>query len=402
MKATLTKRILPVIVAVFLVITWHAVPVTAQQTVDDPHAATGGAQTLEDILARQAKKKVDDSFRRKQLGDPANATGLTNPLGTLGGVSDADIYRAYRYGEADITVSTRNPESAVVIQDSGMYWLDFRAGPLRTYGLYLLGGMIVLLAVFYLIRGRIRIEGGRTGVTIERFSAAERFGHWLLAGSFILLALTGLTSLFGRVALIPLIGKEAYAAYAIVGKWIHNNVAWAFIAGLIWVFVFWVAQNIPGRTDLVWLAKGGGLFSKGLHPPAPRFNAGQKLFFWLVLLLGGSIALSGLSLLFPMQLPLFAKTFAIIDIFGFDLPTTLRPLEEMQLAQAWHSGVSFILIAIVFAHIYIGSLGMEGAFDAVGSGHVEKEWAREHHSLWVEEQELKSGSDDSGKQVPAE
>ncbi|MEH6833186.1 MAG: formate dehydrogenase subunit gamma, partial [Falsihalocynthiibacter arcticus] len=72
--------------------------------------------------------------------------------------------------------------------------------------------------------------------------------------------------------------------------------------------------------------------------------------------------------------------------FGFDpLPYPLAPQEEMQYAQLWHAIVSLVLTAIIFAHIYIGSVGMEGAFDAMGSGEVEEQWAREHHSLWVED-----------------
>ena len=73
------------------------------------------------------------------------------------------------------------------------------------------------------------------------------------------------------------------------------------------------------------------------------------------------------------------------------LETALSPQEEMQYAQLWHAIVSFVLMAIVLAHIYIGSVGMEGAYDAMGSGEVDLNWAREHHSLWVEEVEAKEG-----------
>jgi formate dehydrogenase subunit gamma len=158
------------------------------------------------------------------------------------------------------------------------------------------------------------------------------------------------------------------------------------------VTVLWIAHNIPNRHDLKWLAVGGGLFSKGVHPPARKFNAGQKLIFWAVVVLGISISASGLSLLFPFDLPMFAGTFRIINdlglpgLFGFDpLPATLLPHEEMQLAQIWHAIIAFLFIAIILGHIYIGSIGMEGAFEAMGSGEVDEQWAREHHGLWVEE-----------------
>ena len=207
-----------------------------------------------------------------------------------------------------------------------------------------------------------------------------------------MLVLTGLVMIFGCVALIPLFGKEVYAPIAAAGKWAHNNIAWAFMLGLVLVTVIWIAHNIPNRHDLKWLAVGGGLFSKGVHPPARKFNAGQKIVFWAVVVLGVSISLSGLSLLFPFELPMFAKTFAALNWTGLpqvlglgELPAALGPYEEMQLAQLWHGIVAFVFMAIVIAHIYLGSVGMEGAFDAVGTGEVDVQWAREHHALWYEE-----------------
>jgi formate dehydrogenase subunit gamma len=157
------------------------------------------------------------------------------------------------------------------------------------------------------------------------------------------------------------------------------------------IFVMWVAENIPHRSDINWLRQGGGIFSKG-HPPAKKFNAGQKLIFWSVIVLGLSISVSGVSLLFPFELNMFAATFAKINATGIggmlgfgELRETLAPHEEMQYAQLWHSIISFVLMAIILAHIYIGTVGMEGAYDAMGSGEVEEQWAREHHSLWVAE-----------------
>ncbi len=372
-----------------------ALPAMAQETPDTSapdRSATGGAQTLEDILARQRGEQVDSSFRRNATGNPEGAAGMASQLGTLGGASDAEVWRALRYGLEDVKVSAGGPEARVLIQDSGMWWLQFRRGPLATYGAWLLGGTLALLVLFYLIRGRIRIDGEKTGRTVTRFQAVERFGHWLMAGSFVVLAITGLLVLFGRMAIIPLLGLEAFSTLAAGSKWVHNNISWAFMLGLVMVFVMWVLHNIPNRTDLKWLAVGGGIFSKGVHPPAKKFNAGQKLIFWAVIVFGASISVSGLSLLFPFELPMFAKTFQILNDTGLPqavgygaLPETLAPHEEMQFATLWHTIMAFALTAIILAHIYIGSVGMEGAFDAMGSGEVEEQWAREHHGLWLEE-----------------
>ncbi len=387
-----------------------ATPGLAQDNGTDAREATGGAQTLEDILRRQRGEEVDNAFRSTATGDPNRAAATTDQLGTLGGSSDPELWRALRFGSADITTTAGNPGANLLVQDSGMAWLQFRQGPLRVYGGYFLLGVLAVVALFFLLRGRIRIDGGRSGVTIERFKAVERFGHWLLAGSFILLAITGLWSLFGRKNLIPLIGQDAYATTALWAKWVHDNVAWAFMLGVVMVFVMWVFHNIPNRHDLVWLAKGGGLFSKNSHPPARKFNAGQKIIFWGVIVLGVSISLSGLSMLFPFELPMFAKTFVALNSTGLPealgfgvLPETLTPHAEMQLAQAWHGIVAFAFIGLIIGHIYLGSLGMEGAYDAMGSGDVDLQWAKEHHGLWVEELEAQSKETPSGSgATPAE
>ena len=223
-----------------------------------------------------------------------------------------------------------------------------------------------------------------------------------------MLGITGIVLLIGRQVLIPVFGHEANAILTGYGKWIHNNVGWAFILAIVMIFVLWVVHNLPSRTDLVWLAKGGGIFTKGVHPPAKKFNAGQKFIFWSVVVFGTSISLTGVALLFPFELNMFAATFEKLNALGLpqmvglgELRTDLAPQEEMQYAQAWHAILAFVLMAIIIAHIYIGSVGMEGAYDAMGSGEVEEQWAKEHHSLWVEEVRAKEAKAPKGA-TPAE
>ena len=82
---------------------------------------------------------------------------------------------------------------------------------------------------------------------------------------------------------------------------------------------------------------------------------------------------------------MFADTFAVLNMVGFNLPTDLTALREQQLNQLWHGIVSLALMTMIMAHIYIGSVGMEGAIDAMNTGRVDRNWAKEHHNLWVEE-----------------
>jgi formate dehydrogenase subunit gamma len=315
---------------------------------------------------------------------------------------DAEMWRQIRRS-VEGTVSIPDTKLGRLVDSSGEEWRNFRNGPLPTYGAWAMGGIVALLALFFLVRGPIRIEHGWSGRMIERFSGFERMGHWLLATSFIILALTGLNVLYGRYVLTPVIGKEAFATIAQIGKTLHNYVALAFMIALVWVFIPWVRHNLPHWRDLHWLAKGGGFFTKGLHPPAWKFNAGQKIIFWLVILCGISISMSGLSLLFPYQMPLCAKTFAVLNaLFGLGLPESLTPNEEMQYAASWHGIVALFFVVLIIAHIYIGTLGMEGAFSAMGTGQVDVNWAKEHHSLWAEEVLRARAREPSAQPQPAE
>lgn len=293
----------------------------------------------------------------------------------------SDGWRSVRTGTPG-RVSILDQQAAVLIQSEGEIWRSIRNGPVSVVGAWSMLGMLLLLLVFYLWRGRIRLTARPNQREVIRFNGLERFAHWMTATSFIVLALSGLNLLYGRYVFIPLVGKEMFAIITVGGKVLHNFVAFPFMAGVALMFVLWVRHNIPGRVDLDWLRQGGGLLSDRHHPAADRFNAGQKAIFWIVVLGGFSVSLSGVALLMPFSLPIFGKTFALLNIFGLGFPETVTPMQEMQLSQVWHAVVSLGLIIVMFAHIYIGTVGMEGAFQAMGTGKVDSAWAKQHHSLW--------------------
>ena len=255
------------------------------------------------------------------------------PGAPLGNQSDADFWRALRQGDPG-TVSAPNPAGGVLIQSEGDNWRAFRNGPLSTYGVWGLIGIIALLALFFAIRGRIRIEHGRSGISVTRFGFIERFAHWLTATCFVILALSGLNMLYGRYVLRPLIGPQLFSWLTIGGKYAHDFLAFGFMIGLALMLVLWIAQNLPNRYDLVWLLKGGGMFSRGSHPPAKKFNAGQKILFWLVILGGISVSLSGLMLLFPFQFEAFGPTFGWTNRVS---APPCRPRSGRSTRCSWHS-----------------------------------------------------------------
>lgn len=284
------------------------------------------------------------------------------PGGASGSRSDSDLWRDIRRGEQG-NVSLPDKRVGVLIQSEGDNWRARRNGPVSVYGSWLLLAAVVGIALFFAMRGRIRIEEGPSGRQVLRFTFIERFGHWLTAVSFIVLALTGLNVLYGRYVQPPLIGQSAFAAVTLAGKYTHHFVAFAFMAGLALIIVLWIRHNLPDRYDLGWIRDGGGLLRKGVHPPAGKFNFGQKVVFWGVVLGGLAVSATGLNLMFPFY----------------------ADMQQMQWAQLIHAIAALLLTALIIGHIYIGTLGMEGAIGAMVSGRVDENWAKEHHSAWIDD-----------------
>ncbi|MGE0724618.1 MAG: formate dehydrogenase subunit gamma [Alphaproteobacteria bacterium] len=295
----------------------------------------------------------------QQTSDPTKV----NP--TTAAVKEEALLNALQRLDGRITIPDQ--KAGVLIQPAGQSWRDFHQTTLPWIGAIAILGMVAVLAIFYLVRGRIPIRGGRSGRTITRFNAVERFAHWLSASTFVVLAITGLNITFGKALLLPLIGPEAFTAFSQWGKYAHNYLSFAFALGVVLILVLWIKDNIPGRIDVEWFKAGGGLVGDR-HPASRRFNGGQKLIFWIVVIGGIAASVTGFLLMFPFY---------------------ATGIEGMQVAQVIHAIVAVLFIAVMLGHIYIGSLGMEGAFEAMGSGEVDLNWARDHHGLWVEEQMAK-------------
>ena len=274
-------------------------------------------------------------------------------------------------------------KSYVLEHPAGREWREFRMVTLHWIGGIAILGILAVLIVFYLWRGMVRIESGRSGRTIVRFNAFERFVHWMTATCFIILAISGLNITFGRSLLLPLMSPQAFTDWSQWAKYAHNYLSFPFTIGVIVIFLMWIAGNIPNKVDVEWFKRGGGMVGHD-HPPAYRFNGGQKAIYWIVVLGGGAVAVSGYVLMFPF--------------YGTDI-------DSMQWAQMVHGTVAVLFIAAMLGHIYIGTIGMEGAFEAMGEGTVDLNWAKEHHSLWLKEEQARTGPGQSRSQpmsAPAE
>ena len=249
---------------------------------------------------------------------------------------------------------------------AGEAWRQYRNGPLTTYGGWLLVLAVVGLAVIRMVAGKIRMKAPMTGRLIERFTSFERIVHWTVAISFVTLAFTGIAILFGKYVVLPLFGHTLFGWIAYAGKNIHNFVGPLFAVSLLVMFVTFVKDNLPGLTDIRWLARLGGLLGKG-HAHAGRFNGGEKVWFWLgVVVLGMIVSASGF----------------VLDML---VPGLVYSRGNMQVANLVHLVGAVLVSTVSLGHIYLGTIGMEGAYAAMRHGYVDDTWASEHHDLWYDD-----------------
>ncbi len=266
------------------------------------------------------------------------------------------------------------PEAGVLIQpfvqypgsrltNAGEAWRQVRNQWIIPYGGSFLLVVLGAIAIFYWRKGAIRVHGRLTGHEIERFTPLERSAHWANAVAFVILAVSGLVMAFGKFVLQPFIGDMLFGWLTYGLKTAHNIAGPLFAVSLVIVFITFVKDNLPQRSDLVWLLKGGGMFD-GSHVPSHRFNAGEKVLFWGgVFVLGLLVVASGL----------------VLDMV---LPFLIYERSSMQIAHMIHAVAALLMLGMFIGHIYMGTIGTEGAYRAMRTGYVDETWAKEHHELW--------------------
>lgn len=296
-------------------------------------------------------------------------------------LNNAPVWREVRSGVPQ-TTSLPGRETNVLIQPEGQTWRAARV-PIATVGGFLFVAAVLGVLLFYAWRGPIQLHGTPTGRLIERFTRVERVVHWTVAITFTVLAVTGLILTFGKSVLLPLIGYTLFSWLATFSKNLHNFVGPILIVAIPWLFFRFVRDNGIGADDFRWFFNIVGYF-KGHEHPSRRFNAGEKLVFWILLtLLSTILVLTGLVLNFPN--------------FGQGRAT-------MQSANMIHMVAAYLAIALALVHIYLGTIGMKGAYQAMRTGYVDETWAKHHHLRWYEE--IKAGKSrqrfaQPGEQPPA-
>lgn len=271
----------------------------------------------------------------------------------------SNYWRAIREGNGG-TTQVKGTDSNVLINPNGQNWRAVRNGPVSYWGWIVMAAMAVAILLFALLKGRVKVEGGMSGVKVKRWSGFNRFLHWVTAITFILLSATGLSLFYGKTVLIPVLGKDAFSTWALFAKNIHNYAGPVFAASLIILLLMLLSKNIPNGSDIKWFLKGGGLIGKG-HPSAGFANGGEKVWYWLLATFGMAVVLTGLAINF------------LVDLTR----------DQSMLALGIHAIASFIVMAVALGHIYIGTLGTEGSLEGMTSGEVDLNWAQQHHDEWV-------------------
>ncbi len=297
------------------------------------------------------------------LADKDSFTLVPNP--------GADLWRDARRSLPGTTQVKGVVETGVLIQDTGERWRIYRIRQLVPYGAYILGGVLGLSVLYFLVRGRVRIAGGRSGRTIQRNTRLEQGVHWFTAILFIILGLSGLTLLYGKWVLIPLLGPEGFAATAQICKQLHSYSGPLFVIALVPLFGVFLRDSLFNpKVDLDWLMTAGGYLG-GRHPSSEKFDAGQKLWYWVAVLAGVVLSISGLLL---------------------DFPNLGQGRELLQLSYLFHTIAGVIILAFFIVHVS-AAIGIEGALEAMVEGKVDANWAKQHHDLWYKKLDT-AGSDE--------
>lgn len=289
---------------------------------------------------------------------------ITQPL------NNAPLWREVRKGENPYqTTQVRGIETNVLVQTEGQIWREIRNGPVTIYGGWLLVVVVLLIGLYYWLKGPLALHGKPAGRMIERFSTWDRIVHWTTAISFVILTVTGVVILFGRYVVLPALGYSVFSWLAIISKNLHNFVGPLFAVCTVILFVTFVKDNLLRVYDLTWLTRLGGMFGAREPVPCGKFNAGEKTWFWFgVTVLGIVVSVTG---------------------FILDFPNFEQGRATMQLTNVIHAVASVLFIAMSLGHIYLGTLGVDGAYEAMRNGAVDETWAKEHHEYWYNE--MKSG-----------
>ncbi|MEZ5910689.1 MAG: formate dehydrogenase subunit gamma [Hyphomicrobiaceae bacterium] len=320
------------------------------------------------LLAAQAQSSVRPPDGAAAPPPSAQDT-ITKPGTAQGPAQGSDLWRKIREGKSGYS-ATKGPQADTLITSGGVAWRDLHNATVLRYGGWLLLGVVAVVALYFLVRGRIRISGGRSGRFIPRFTLVQRVVHWFMAVLFVLLAVSGLILMFGKHVLLPVLGPYAFAVVASASMQGHNLFGPLFVASTLALLVTFVKGNGYRWVDVKWLFKGGGFF--GGHASSHKYNFGEKTWFWWSVVLGLALCVSGFALLFPNMLPDRAAA---------------------QLANLVHAGAAILFIAFAIGHIYLGTIGMEGALEGMTNGTVDENWARDHHDLWWQEHKGQATTD---------
>ncbi len=296
----------------------------------------------------------------------SGAQAGNEPSADGNGYQGADYWRDVTQGVSGYS-TVKDLEAGVLINRSGEGWRQVRNDKVKPSGAWALSLTLLVLASAFLLLGRSRLREPRTGRTLERWKRLDRWLHWSVAGMFIVLAVTGLSILYGRHFLPDVMGETVFATWMQGGKLVHNYLGPLFLVCLLLMVLKWALRNRFTLVDLKWLVSGGGLFTRE-HPKAGYSNGGEKLWFWFLALGGLAVSASGLALDFPAYLGL---------------------REDLQLANLVHAIGSLALICGAFGHAYMGTVAVEGALEGMVTGQVDESWAKQHHELWYEEVKAK-------------
>lgn len=229
-------------------------------------------------------------------------------------------------------------------------------------------------------------NSGDGHVQVRRYSGSARLNHWIMAISFVLLLLSGL-SLFHP----SLYGLSALFGGGAVVRWLHPWVGIVFAVGFLLLFFRFLPANLPERTDIAWLAKLKHVLAgrDEYLPEVGKYNAGQKLVFWLQGILVPIMLLTGLCLWEP-GLQWLQST------VGFK-----ASIDQKRLAALVHAVAAVFAIVIWIVHVY-AAIWVRGTLAAMTRGTVTGGWGWRHHRRWLKDEVADGRVEKKTSVTPAE
>ena len=246
----------------------------------------------------------------------------------------------------------------------GQYFTILQSTYFKPLFFGVLFGIPAIFFIHYKIIGPMIFSHDRKKIYV--FTVFHRMIHTIAGIAFILLIPTGLIMIFGST-----FGGGTFVKFC---KEIHAISTLIFIVSIVPMFFMWLKAMIPSSDDIKWMMILGGYLNKRKDPiPAGKFNAGQKMWFWIATLGGFVMIGTGIAMFFKdARLDLLASLF-------------ISQIDFLRASVIVHNILGMAVLALFLTHVYMSVFAIKGAVHSIITGYKEEEEVEVLHSSFYRE-----------------